>query len=126
MTESLTELFTELCSVMLVEELPNRNCFGINSLIVLCVMVSVGASYPTDVQLDMRATIPGRKLPLETLEKTCLVQTSMTRRRGRQRPQELQKNFGQQHSADLALPTNLPSWHPQSDLPWHPLDRPHA
>ena len=38
-TESLTELFWELCSVILVEELPHRNCFGIISVIFLCVMV---------------------------------------------------------------------------------------
>ena len=38
-TESLTELLWELYSVILVEELPNRNCFGINSVIFLCAMV---------------------------------------------------------------------------------------
>ena len=35
----LTEMLWELCSVVLVEELPNRNCFGIHSVILLCVMV---------------------------------------------------------------------------------------
>ena len=38
-TESFTELLSELCSVILVEELPNRNCFGINSVILLCAVV---------------------------------------------------------------------------------------
>ena len=38
--ESLTELFWELYSVIWVEELPNRNCFGINPVIFLCVMVN--------------------------------------------------------------------------------------
>ena len=33
----LTELFWELCSVMSVEEVLNRNCFGINSVILVCV-----------------------------------------------------------------------------------------
>ena len=37
-TESLCELFWELYSVFWLEELPNRNCFGINSVIFLCVM----------------------------------------------------------------------------------------
>ena len=37
--ESLTELFWELFSVIWVEELPNRNCFRINSVIILCAMV---------------------------------------------------------------------------------------
>ena len=36
-TESLTELFREFYSVISVEELPNRNCFGIHSVIFLCV-----------------------------------------------------------------------------------------
>ena len=40
-TESLTELFWKFYSVILVEELPNRNCFGINSIIFLCVMVCI-------------------------------------------------------------------------------------
>ena len=40
-TESLTELLWELYLVILVEELPNRNCFGINSVIILCAMVIV-------------------------------------------------------------------------------------
>ena len=35
----LAETFWELCSVLLVEALPNRNCFGINSVSFLCVMV---------------------------------------------------------------------------------------
>ena len=38
-TESLAELFWELYSVIWVEELPNRNCFGINLVISFCVMV---------------------------------------------------------------------------------------
>ena len=42
-TESLTELLWEFYSVILVEELPNRNCFGINSVIFLCAMVIQGA-----------------------------------------------------------------------------------
>ena len=35
-TESLTELFWELYSVIWVEEWPNRNCFGLSSEIFLC------------------------------------------------------------------------------------------
>ena len=46
-TESLTELLWELYSVILVEELPNRNCFGINSVIFVCAMVL--APSPTDL-----------------------------------------------------------------------------
>ena len=41
--ESLTELLWELYSVVWVEELPNRNCFGIDSVIVWCVMVIISA-----------------------------------------------------------------------------------
>ena len=37
-TESLTELLWELYSVIWVEGLPNRNCFGVNSVIFLCVL----------------------------------------------------------------------------------------
>ena len=40
-TESLTELLWELYSVILVEELPNRNCFGIDSVIFVCAMVII-------------------------------------------------------------------------------------
>ena len=36
-TESLTELFWELCSVVWAEELPNRNRFGINYVLFLFV-----------------------------------------------------------------------------------------
>ena len=32
----------ELCSVMPVEELPNRNCFRITSVVFLCVIVLNG------------------------------------------------------------------------------------
>ena len=39
LTESLTELFWELYSSIWVEELSNRNCFGINSVIFSCAMV---------------------------------------------------------------------------------------
>ena len=35
----LTELFWELGWVISVEEIPNQNCFGNNSVIVLCGMV---------------------------------------------------------------------------------------
>ena len=35
----LTEMFWELYSVILVEELPNRNYFRINPVIFLCTMV---------------------------------------------------------------------------------------
>ena len=38
-----TEIFWELCSVISVEELPNRNCFGIHSVIILCAMVFSGS-----------------------------------------------------------------------------------
>ena len=38
-SESLTELLWELYSVVWVEELPNRNSFGIDSVIFLCAMV---------------------------------------------------------------------------------------
>ena len=37
----LTETFWELYSVILGEELPNRNGFGITSVIYLCVMVFI-------------------------------------------------------------------------------------
>ena len=42
----LTESFWELSSVISVEEVPNRNCFGINSVILVCVcvMVQLGGS----------------------------------------------------------------------------------
>ena len=33
-----TEAFGELCSVVAVEELQNRNCFGFNLVIFLCAM----------------------------------------------------------------------------------------
>ena len=33
-------MFWELYSVISVKELPNRNCFRINSVIILCVMVN--------------------------------------------------------------------------------------
>ena len=38
-TESLTKLLLELYSVIWAEELPNRNCFRIKSVIISCVMV---------------------------------------------------------------------------------------
>ena len=38
-TESLTELLWELHSVILAEESPNGNYFGINSVIFLCTRV---------------------------------------------------------------------------------------
>ena len=38
-TESCTKMLSEFYSVVLVEELPNRNCFGINLVMFLCVMV---------------------------------------------------------------------------------------
>ena len=40
-TESFTELLWELHSVILVEKLPNRNYFGINSVILMCAMVII-------------------------------------------------------------------------------------
>ena len=40
-TEPLAELLWELYSVILVEELPNRNSFGINSVIFSCAMVII-------------------------------------------------------------------------------------
>ena len=43
-----TEIFWELYSVILVEELPNRNCFGINLVIILCAMVFVCQSKLTE------------------------------------------------------------------------------
>ena len=43
-TESLTELLLELYSVIWVEEFPNRNCFGITLVIILCVMVQISRS----------------------------------------------------------------------------------
>ena len=52
----LPNCFWELCSVICVEELPNRNRFGTNSVIFLCVMVD----FPSPV---MSYDQPGRFLP---------------------------------------------------------------
>ena len=39
-TDSLTELFWEFYSVIWVEEIPSQNCFGINSVVCLCGIVT--------------------------------------------------------------------------------------
>ena len=74
-TESLTELFWELYSVICVEELPNRNCFGINSVIFLCVMVCV-RSLCAFFTCYVRWRVPAAHLPPSSLNlRVCVHDT---------------------------------------------------
>ena len=61
-------------------------------------MVSFGAGYPADVHADIPVDVRGKNFgqALEILEKQAL-RTSMTRRRGRPRPEGCEKNFGQKN-----------------------------
>ena len=65
-TESFTELLWELCSVILVEEVPNRNCFRINSL-VLPLLVFFGKTARTTTKQKKGVFVPAE--PLNSQEK---------------------------------------------------------
>ena len=63
-----TKMFWQLCSVIAVEELPNRNCFRINLVIFLCAMVvhlnnltstisAVFFAHTTGKQAEVRANV---------------------------------------------------------------------
>ena len=71
--------------------------------------VSFGARYPTDVHVDIPADVQGQKLrsgPRNPGKTSILVRTSMTRRRGRPRPEggEKKKLRSEKLRAEFSFP----------------------